>query len=59
MSSVIPKEKEGTVHLPKDTLSIAFENTLFSLIPNQNATKDDFSGKGHLAGNLRILNLAI
>jgi hypothetical protein len=22
-------------------------------------TKDDFSGKGHLAGNLRILNLAI
>jgi hypothetical protein len=26
---------------------------------NRVATKDDFSGKGHLAGNLRILNLAI
>jgi hypothetical protein len=33
-----------------------FENPLFIL---HEFTKDDFSGKGHLAGSLMILNLAI
>jgi hypothetical protein len=26
------------IHLPNDTLSIAFENTVFLLIPKENAT---------------------
>jgi hypothetical protein len=30
------------VHLPNDTLSLAFENTLFLLIPKQNATITQF-----------------
>jgi hypothetical protein len=45
-----------------------FNNRLYLCEPRARAeqveatevrTKDDFSGKGHLAGNLRILNLAI
>jgi hypothetical protein len=39
--SGIPKQNATVsypVHLPNDTLSIAFENTVFSVIPNENAT---------------------
>jgi hypothetical protein len=34
---------EYLVHLPNDTLSIAFENTVFSLIPKENATVSTFN----------------